>query len=79
MSMLQDAAKHIPLPESRERTPENMEVMKKFALDRLHAQRTALLDARDDGTFDADVLASALTNLDADEISISLKGSPPED
>jgi len=79
MSMLHDAAKHIPLPESRERTPENMEVMKKFALDRLHAQRTALLDARDDGTFDADVLASALTNLDADEISISLKGSPPED
>ncbi|WP_025155584.1 cation:proton antiporter [Leifsonia aquatica] len=77
-AMLHDAARHIPLPESRERTPENMEVMKKFALDRLHAQRTALLDARDDGTFDADVLAAALTNLDADEISISLKVSPPE-
>jgi NhaP-type Na+/H+ or K+/H+ antiporter len=78
MSMLHEAARHIPLPESRERTPENLEVMRRFALDRLHAQRTALLDARDDGTFDADVLAAALTNLDADEISISLKGSPPD-
>lgn len=79
MSLLNDASKHIPLPESRERTPENMEVMKKFALDRLHVQREALLDARDDGAFDADVLAAALTNLDADEISISLKGAPPEE
>ncbi|AYG04804.1 cation:proton antiporter [Gryllotalpicola protaetiae] len=37
------------------------------------AQRAALLDARDSGTFDADLLASALTNLDATEISIELR------
>jgi len=42
----------------------------------LDAQRNALLDARDDGTFDADVLGSALTVLDADQIAITLRGGP---
>ena len=34
----------------------------------------AYVYAEDDGTFSADVLAGALSNLDADEISIDLKG-----
>ncbi|GMA24224.1 hypothetical protein GCM10025864_19830 [Luteimicrobium album] len=38
------------------------------------AQRAALLDARDNGTFDADLLEDALSNLDADEIAIDLRG-----
>ncbi|HEY5223893.1 MAG TPA: cation:proton antiporter [Microbacteriaceae bacterium] len=42
------------------------------------AQRTALLDARDDGTFTAETLNGALANLDADQISIELKGAPPD-
>jgi CPA1 family monovalent cation:H+ antiporter len=44
--------------------------------DRLHtlqAQRRMLLDARDDGTFSADALNAALTQLDAEEIGIELK------
>ncbi|WIB11297.1 cation:proton antiporter [Curtobacterium sp. MCPF17_052] len=42
----------------------------------LRAQRTALLDARDDGTFDAEVLASVLRNLDAEQIALELRGGP---
>ncbi|MTD13992.1 sodium:proton antiporter [Nakamurella sp. YIM 132087] len=40
----------------------------------LDAQRAALLDARDDGIYDAEVLRSALLSLDADQISIELRG-----
>ena len=40
----------------------------------LAAQREALLDARDNGLFDTDVLADALANLDASEIAIVLRG-----
>jgi NhaP-type Na+/H+ or K+/H+ antiporter len=42
----------------------------------LAAQRSALLDARDDGSFDADVLASMLRNLDAEQIALELRGGP---
>jgi CPA1 family monovalent cation:H+ antiporter len=40
----------------------------------LAAQRSALLDARDNGTFDADVLESELANLDASQIAIEMRG-----
>ena len=40
----------------------------------LEAQRSAILDARDDGTFDADVLADMLATLDASQIEIELRG-----
>jgi monovalent cation/hydrogen antiporter len=43
---------------------------------RLHAQRDALLDARDEGSFDAEALARALDVVDADEISLTLRGGP---
>lgn len=42
----------------------------------LAAQRAALLDARDDGTFSADVLGYALEIVDADQISLEMKGGP---
>jgi NhaP-type Na+/H+ or K+/H+ antiporter len=45
----------------------------------LAAQRSALLDARDDGTFDADVLEDALANLDAAQIAIEMRGRPSTD
>lgn len=38
------------------------------------AQREALLAARDDGTFSASVLTGALETLDADQISMELRG-----
>ena len=40
----------------------------------IHAERGALLDARDDGTFSAAALGAALEELDAEQISIELKG-----
>ncbi|MEV0678762.1 sodium:proton antiporter [Actinosynnema sp. NPDC050436] len=42
----------------------------------LEAQREALLDARDDGTFDADALSAALRNVDAAQITLELRGGP---
>jgi CPA1 family monovalent cation:H+ antiporter len=62
-----------PHPEG-ERTPEGFETAKRFRLEVLAAQRAALLDARDNGTFDADVLAIALANLDASQIDLEMRG-----
>jgi CPA1 family monovalent cation:H+ antiporter len=78
MELLYEAGKSVPDPETTERTPEAFAQLKSARLARLRAQRAALLDARDEGTFSADVLAGALSNLDADEISIDLKGDPTE-
>lgn len=78
MELLREAGDAVPLPETRDRTPEAFNQHKTARLKRIRAQRDALLDARDDGTFSADVLAGALSNLDADEISIDLKGDPTE-
>lgn len=49
---------------------EQFEQAKDYRLDVIAAQRSALLD---NGTFDADVLAAVLGNLDADQISIELR------
>lgn len=54
--------------------PEQFTEQKRYRLEVIAAQRAALLDARDDGTFDADLLEDALSNLDADEIAIDLRG-----
>jgi CPA1 family monovalent cation:H+ antiporter len=45
-----------------------------YRLSVIAAQRAALLDARDNGTFDADILEDALANLDASEIAIEIRG-----
>lgn len=42
----------------------------------ISAQRQTLLDARDEGSFSADALNAALAVLDADQISLELKGAP---
>lgn len=76
LTLLRDAAETVPLPTPMERTPEAFVAQKRARLARIEAQRTALLDARDDGAFSADLLLGALTNLDADQISIELKGDP---
>ncbi|MEO7374735.1 MAG: sodium:proton antiporter [Terrimesophilobacter sp.] len=51
---------------------------KRLALAIIEAKRNALLDARDDGSFAAEPLNSALVTLDAEQISIELKSAPPE-
>jgi CPA1 family monovalent cation:H+ antiporter len=65
-----------PPPLDRDPTPETFELTKKHRLAVLEAQRSALLDARDNGTFDADVLASILANLDASQIDLEMRGRP---
>lgn len=41
----------------------------------IEARRKALLDARDDGLFDANALSAALDTLDADQLSIEMRAN----
>ncbi|KRE30804.1 sodium:proton antiporter [Agromyces sp. Soil535] len=50
------------------------ELYRALRLDIIEAQREALLAARDDGTFSGSVLTGALETLDADQISMELRG-----
>lgn len=74
--LLQASAKSVPEPPAPEgeRGREQFEESRRYRLAVIAAQRSALLDARDNGSFDADVLADALANLDASEIAIELRG-----
>jgi CPA1 family monovalent cation:H+ antiporter len=76
MDLLRTSAMTVPKPPRHEGTPtlETFEVAKNHRLAVIAAQRAELLDARDNGTFDADVLAHELANLDASEIAIELRG-----
>jgi monovalent cation/hydrogen antiporter len=56
-------------------SPEQFEVAKAHRLQVLAAQRATLLDARDDGTFDAELLEKALANLDAAQIALEMRSS----
>jgi CPA1 family monovalent cation:H+ antiporter len=73
--LLKTSAETVPdAYRGRDRMPEGFEGAKRIRLAVLAAQRSALLDARDNGTFDADVLETALANLDASEITIEMRG-----
>jgi len=74
--ILRSSSADVEEPEVHERQPrpEQFEARKRYRLEVIAAQRAALLDARDNGTFDADLLEDALSNLDADEIAIDLRG-----
>ncbi|WP_436838492.1 cation:proton antiporter [Nocardia nova] len=77
MELLRTAADSVPEPPHPEGEPsqETFTEAKNHRLAVITAQRSALLDARDNGTFDADVLANALANLDAAQIAIELRGT----
>ena len=74
--LMRTSADTVPGPDPRtvDRSKEGFDASVAHTLAMLAAQREALLDARDHGLFDADVLADALTNLDASEIAIELRG-----
>ncbi|MFZ7089292.1 cation:proton antiporter [Curtobacterium sp. RRHDQ10] len=61
-----------------EPTPLQLEAGKAHMLAVIGAQRAVLLDARDEGTFDAEVLESALANLDASQIALEMRGAPAD-
>lgn len=75
--LMRASAEAVPEPPGPEvdPTPEGFAAAKRHRLVVIAAQRSALLDARDNGTFDADVLANALANLDASQIAIELRGT----
>jgi CPA1 family monovalent cation:H+ antiporter len=52
----------------------NLHKLKRVRLQVIAAQRGVLLEARDNGEFGAALLSAALENLDADQISLELKG-----
>ncbi len=54
------------------------EQVRQLRLRMIRAERDALLDARDEGRFGAAALSAALADLDAEQISIELKGSDVE-
>ncbi|MEU4803999.1 cation:proton antiporter [Actinosynnema sp. NPDC023587] len=68
LSLLRDAARDTPRREGTSDAQHRLAV--------LAAQREALLDARDDGTFDADALSTALRNIDATQITLEMRGTP---
>jgi CPA1 family monovalent cation:H+ antiporter len=74
VELLKTSADTVPEHPEVERTPEGFTAAKRHRLAVIAAQRSALLDARDNGTFDADVLANALANLDAAQIAIEMRG-----
>ena len=78
MTLLRERSSGIPEPVPVEGASrmEQFEQSKNHRLAVLDAQRAALLDARDNGTFDADLLASELANLDAAQIAIEMRGKP---
>jgi len=76
MELLRSKSGEIPepvVPEGATRI-EQFRLAKDHRLAVLGAQRAALLDARDNGTFDAEVLERELANLDASEIAIEMRG-----
>lgn len=81
MALLRSSAETVEAPPVRsgEPTLQSFFEAKSHRLAVIAAQRAALLDARDNGTFDAEVLASELANLDAAEIAIDLRGKGAEE
>jgi CPA1 family monovalent cation:H+ antiporter len=75
VELMRESADAVPGPDPRtaDRSTQGFTASVEHALAVLAAQREALLDARDNGLFDADVLADALTDLDASEIAIELR------
>jgi monovalent cation/hydrogen antiporter len=61
-------------PETGSDATAGREPYRALRLQIIEAQREALLAARDDGTFSASVLTGALETLDADQISMELRG-----
>ena len=74
-ALLRRSAESVGTAPEREASTEGFQAAKRHQLAVIAAQRTALLDARDNGTFDADVLANALANLDASQIALEMRGT----
>ena len=76
--LLRTSAATVPEPPHPDGGPtaETFSATRRHRVAVLAAQRTALLDARDNGTFDADALAYVLASLDASQIDLEMRGGP---
>ena len=76
MQLMRSSAEGIPRPPRHEGEPtiESIKAQRDYRLAVITAQREELLDARDHGIFDADVLAALLENLDASQITMEMRG-----
>ncbi len=76
LELLKTTAETVPVspPAEGDPTEEGWNAANSHQLAIIAAQRSVLLDARDNGTFDSDVLASALASLDASQIAIEMRG-----
>ncbi|ANJ25511.1 cation:proton antiporter [Agromyces aureus] len=80
MQILRDSAEQFEQPTRSADQPRDEAFLaeRRYRLDVIAAQRAALLDARDNGTFDADVLADELANLDAAQIALEMRAKNAE-
>lgn len=76
IQLMRTSADAVPPAPAVEQTMQGFISAKEHELSVIAAQRAALLEARDHGTFDADVLAYALQILDASQIALELRGGP---
>jgi NhaP-type Na+/H+ or K+/H+ antiporter len=76
MALMKTSADTVPPAPAPEQTRQGFISAKEHELAVLAAQRAALLEARDHGTFDADVLAYVLSMLDASQIALEMRGGP---
>ena len=76
MQLMRTSADAVPPAPPVEPTAQGFISAKEHELSVIAAQRAALLEARDHGTFDADVLAYALQILDASQIALEMRGGP---
>lgn len=76
MQLMRTSAGAVPPAPPVEQTVQGFISAKEHELSVIAAQRSALLEARDHGTFDADVLAYALQILDGSQIALELRGGP---
>lgn len=72
LALLKAAAESVPRPTDPASPPQR----RRHRLAMISAQREALLDARDEGRFSSAALGAALNILDADQLSVELKGGP---
>ncbi|WP_404446948.1 hypothetical protein LG315_04210 [Microbacterium marinum] len=76
VELMRESAQAVPKPERPADLPRDQifRQEKAYRLAVLAEQREALLDARDNSTYDADVLADELAGLDATQIALELRG-----
>jgi CPA1 family monovalent cation:H+ antiporter len=65
-----------PMPPGAGQMQESRQDDKRVQLEMIEAQRSVLLAAMSDGSYSSESINAAMANLDADQVSLELKGAP---